>query len=281
MSRPYLAARPGTQNHRLPPAPTRGMRAACERQGAGRRDTERHHHPTKAQTPPNRAHHQARTPANRPHQQTAHTTKRERQSAHPVSAPSPRAPRSSRATKRRAARGGAWLPRPITVAPHHPTKAQTPNRPHHQKRKHHSEHNSSANTQTPTTHRANTPTTGATPPARTPITPTPKARGHDSVSAKQWGSTPARAKQAKPPQGRARRTAHKERANNPWFAPVRRLRPQGEDSAREGRTRLAHACRRGLSVFVGVFADVCRRFWVDRFGCLGVFWGCLVCFLVF
>lgn len=34
-------------------------------------------------------------------------------------------------------------------------------------------------------------------------------------------------------------------------------------------------------VFVGVFADVCRRFWAGWFGGLGVFWGCLACFLVF
>ena len=44
---------------------------------------------------------------------------------------------------------------------------------------------------------------------------------------------------------------------------------------------IAHARARGLSVFVGVFADVCRRFWLVGFGGLGVFWGCLACFLVF
>ena len=32
---------------------------------------------------------------------------------------------------------------------------------------------------------------------------------------------------------------------------------------------------------MGVFADVCRRFWAGWFGGLGVFWGCLACFLVF
>ena len=52
-----------------------------------------------------------------------------------------------------------------------------------------------------------------------------------------------------------------------------RLRPQGEDSAREGRTRLAHACRRGLSVFVGVFAGVCRLFWAGGFWVFGCFFG--------
>lgn len=41
--------------------------------------------------------------------------------------------------------------------------------------------------------------------------------------------------------------------------------------------------RRGawVVVFVGVFGDVCRRFWAGWFGGLGVFWGCLACFLVF
>lgn len=34
-------------------------------------------------------------------------------------------------------------------------------------------------------------------------------------------------------------------------------------------------------VFVGVFADVCRLFWLVGFGGLDVFWGCLACFLVF
>ena len=34
-------------------------------------------------------------------------------------------------------------------------------------------------------------------------------------------------------------------------------------------------------VFVGVFADVCRLFWLVGFGGLGVFWGCLACFLGF
>lgn len=75
-------------------------------------------------------------------------------------------------------------------------------------------------------------------------------------------------------------SAHKKRANNLGLRRVR-LRPRGEDSAREGRTRLAHAKARGLSVFVGVFAGVCRRFWLVGFGGLGVFWGCLACFLVF
>lgn len=74
-------------------------------------------------------------------------------------------------------------------------------------------------------------------------------------------------------------TAHKERANNLVCA-VCRLRPQG----RTAREKAAHNSPRQSAwvvVFVGVFADVCRRFWAGWFGGLGVFWGCLACFLVF
>lgn len=73
--------------------------------------------------------------------------------------------------------------------------------------------------------------------------------------------------------------AHKERANNLVCA-VCRLRPQG----RTVREKAAHNSPRQSAwvvVFVGVFADVCRRFWAGWFGGLGVFWGCLACFLVF
>lgn len=53
---------------------------------------------------------------------------------------------------------------------------------------------------------------------------------------------------------------------------------------REGWSRLAHACRRGLGVFVGVFVGVCRLFWAGGFwvfGCfLGVF-GVFSGFLIF
>lgn len=73
--------------------------------------------------------------------------------------------------------------------------------------------------------------------------------------------------------------AHKERANNLVCA-VCRLRPQG----RTAREKAAHNSPRQSAwvvVFVGVFADVCRLFWLVGFGGLGVFWGCLACFLVF
>lgn len=74
-------------------------------------------------------------------------------------------------------------------------------------------------------------------------------------------------------------SAHTKSANNLVCA-VCRLRPQG----RIAREKAAHNSPRQSAwvvVFVGVFADVCRRFWDGWFGGLGVFWGCLACFLVF
>lgn len=74
-------------------------------------------------------------------------------------------------------------------------------------------------------------------------------------------------------------SAHKS-AQTTWFAYGVRLRPQG----RTAREKAAHNSPRQSAwvvVFVGVFADVCRRFWAGWFGGLGVFWGCLACFLVF
>lgn len=60
-----------------------------------------------------------------------------------------------------------------------------------------------------------------------------------------------------------------------------RLRPPDGGKPRE---KAAHNSPRALAwvvVFVGVFADVCRRFEAVGFGGLGVFWGCLACFLIF
>lgn len=92
------------------------------------------------------------------------------------------------------------------------------------------------------------------------------------------------AKQAKPPQGRARRTsAHKASAQTTWFAP-KRCRPAPAKRGVRRERKAAHNSPRQSAwvvVFVGVFADVCRRFWTGWFGGLGVFWGCLACFLVF
>lgn len=100
------------------------------------------------------------------------------------------------------------------------------------------------------------------------------------VSAGTRGSKgrPARTKRKRPT--RARRTTHTTSAQTTRFAYGVRLRPQG----RTAREKAAHNSPRQSAwvvVFVGVFADVCRRFWAGWFGCLGVFWGCLACFLVF
>lgn len=67
------------------------------------------------------------------------------------------------------------------------------------------------------------------------------------------------------------------------FAP-KRCRPAPAQQGASRERKAAHnSPRRGawVVVFVGVFADVCRRFWAGWFGGLGVFWGCLACFLVF
>jgi len=75
-------------------------------------------------------------------------------------------------------------------------------------------------------------------------------------------------------------TAHTKARKQPGLRTVCRLRPQG----RTAREKAAHNSPRQSAwvvVFVGVFADVCRRFWAGWFGGLGVFWGCLACFLVF
>ena len=75
--------------------------------------------------------------------------------------------------------------------------------------------------------------------------------------------------------------AHTKARKQPRFAHGVPPAPAREDSARE---RAAHNSPRQSAwvvVFVGVFADVCRLFWLVGFGGLGVFWGCLACFLVF
>lgn len=158
-------------------------------------------------------------------------------------------------------------------ASHHPTDAPKPRNA-----------NTTANTPNPTTHRANTPTTGAAP-LFCAHTVLPTRLGVGVISVRAGGAAPRHeAKQAKPPQGRARRTsAHKASAQTMGFAP-KRCRPAPARRGRAASERpltIAHAKERGLSVFVGVFADVCRRFWAGWFGGLGVFWGCLACFLVF
>ena len=74
-------------------------------------------------------------------------------------------------------------------------------------------------------------------------------------------------------------SAHKS-AQTTWFAPCAACARKGGQRERKA----AHNSPRQSAwvvVFVGVFADVCRLFWLVGFGCLGVFWGCLACFLVF
>ena len=80
---------------------------------------------------------------------------------------------------------------------------------------------------------------------------------------------------------RARRQRTQEARKQPGLRQVCRLRPP---EGGEPRAKAAHnSPRQGAwaVVFVGVFVCVCRRFWAGWFGCLGVFWGCLACFLVF
>lgn len=92
------------------------------------------------------------------------------------------------------------------------------------------------------------------------------------------------AKQAKPPQGRARRTsAHKASAQTTLVC-AEAVPPCARQMGMRRERKAAHNSPRQSAwvvVFVGVFADVCRRFWAGWFGGLGVFWGCLACFLVF
>ena len=92
------------------------------------------------------------------------------------------------------------------------------------------------------------------------------------------------AKQAKPPQGAGTqdKRTQGERANNGVCAEA--VPPCARQMGVRRERKAAHNSPRHSAwvvVFVGVFADVCRRFWAGWFGGLGVFWGCLACFLVF
>ena len=74
--------------------------------------------------------------------------------------------------------------------------------------------------------------------------------------------------------------AHTRARKQPGFAPCAVCARKGGQRERKA----AHNSPRQSAwvvVFVGVFADVCRLFWLVGFGGLGVFWGCLACFLVF
>lgn len=201
-----------------------------------------------------------------------------RSTPHTPTAPTPE---REHASKQAVARGGG------TTLSHHPKQARQ-----HQKRKH-----QKANTPVAQTPNPNHPPGEQTrpqqasaryAPKRTQASvPTPTRVGTPSVSAET--RVPSRgdrheAKQAKPPQGRARRTsAHKASAQTTWFAP-KRCRPAPAQQGVRRERKAAHNSPRQSAwvvVFVGVFADVCRLFWLVGFGGLGVFWGCLACFLVF
>lgn len=186
-----------------------------------------------------------------------------------TSAPTPTRPHA--ACERQAQGGGAVRHR----ASHHPTsaptpKAQTPTR-------------TRAVAQTPNHPRANTPTSKpqqARPQANTRNVPTQQRVGTPSVSAGTRVLAEATGTNEAQTHDAGTQTAHTKRAQTTWFAPVCACARKGGQRER----RAAHNSPRQSAwvvVFVGVFADVCRRFWAGWFGVLGVFWGCLACFLVF
>lgn len=161
---------------------------------------------------------------------------------------------------------------------HHPQASA-----HTKARKHHKRTRAVAQTPNPTTHRANTPTTSLSKhaPKRTQASvPTPTRVGTPSVSAGTRVLAEATGQnEAQTHDAGTQDNAHKSAQTTLVCASVR-LRPQG----RTAREKAAHnSPRQGawVVVFVGVFADVCRRFEAVGFGGLGVFWGCLACFLVF
>ena len=161
---------------------------------------------------------------------------------------------------------------------HHPQASA-----HTKARKHHKRTRAVAQTPNPSHPRANTPTAS--------LSKYAGSRAHTWCAHTCWCGhvpcvrlgaylqrRPARTKRKRPT--RARRTTHTTSAQTTRFAYGVRLRPQG----RTAREKAAHNSPRQSAwvvVFVGVFADVCRRFWAGWFGVLGVFWGCLACFLVF
>lgn len=138
-------------------------------------------------------------------------------------------------------------------------------------------------TQTPNHPRANTPTTGAAPPART-LTRPRRGAWAKQCERKTMGQHPGMKQSRRNPHkcGHAGQ-AHTRRARKPRCL----RRPCRPAPAQQGVSRERKADHNSprqsawVVVFVGVFADVCRRFWAGWFGVLGVFWGCLACFLVF
>ena len=180
---------------------------------------------------------------------------------------------STQASKQAGQRGGG------TTLSHHPKQARQ-----HQKRKHQKANTPRAQTPNPTTRQANTPTTSLLfhHPREHKKRPHSNVWAQPSASAtgEPWKSRrPARTKRKHTT--RARRSKRTQQARKqPGLRTVCACARKG----RTAREKAAHNSPRQSAwvvVFVGVFADVCRRFWAGWFGCLGVFWGCLACFLVF
>ena len=181
-------------------------------------------------------------------------------------------PEREHASKQAGQRGGG------TTLSHHPKQARQ-----HQKRKHQKANTTQAQTPNPSHPQANTPTTSLLfhHPREHKKRPHSNVWAQPNVSARRepWKSRrPARTKRRRPTRARRQRT--QKRANNLVCARCAACARKG----RIAREKAAHNSPRQSAwvvVFVGVFADVCRRFWAGWFGGLGVFWGCLACFLVF
>ena len=152
----------------------------------------------------------------------------------PIGHASPRTrqqrPHKSMNTNQAGARGG----RRDTEAPNRPTKAPTPK---HANTKRRTRPARKHETQPPASkHAHNKP--ALPPPARTQERPHSNVWAQPNVSARRepWKSRrPARTKRKRPT--RTRRTTHTTSAQTTRFAYGVRLRPQGEDSAREGRSQ--------------------------------------------
>ena len=154
-------------------------------------------------------------------------------------------------------------------APTPPT--QTPKRTH-PKRKH--------ETPPPTSKHAHSKPHSARHP-REHKTPTPNVWALTSVSTGtrvQKKGRPARNEAQTHEAGT--QTAHTTKRKQPGLRQVCACaRQRGQREKRAGHNSPRQSA--WVVVFVGVFADVCRLFWLVGFGGLGVFWGCLACFLVF
>ena len=187
---------------------------------------------------------------------------------------------STQASKQAGAKGRRDHTAPATPSKRANTKkAQTPQ----------ANTGSSANTK-PSHPQANTPTSKpqqGTPPSEHKERPRQSAwaskmceRGNPRALA---GATGMKQSRRNPPKAGTQKQAHTRRARKQWGL-RRPCRPAPAQQGVRRERKAAHNSPRQSAwvvVFVGVFADVCRRFWAGWFGGLGVFWGCLACFLVF